>query len=252
MLQYLDTVAARSMNLVECLNFLFQLSFATMGKDYSTTGLNNNMLTFLQHLREFGLVYQRKRNSGRFYPTRLALNIASGEKKGILERHREGYIVVETNYRVYAYTNSDLQVSLIGLFAEPMYRFPNLAVSLITRDSVRQAFRGGITGAQIVRFLRMHAHPKQVEEHNKIKHPVIPPTVVDQIMLWEAERNRFTFTDGVLYNQFLSVADFEKVRSFADQRGVLVWANAKHRTVVVTKDGHDPVKKFWKQQSRGQ
>ena len=34
---------------------------------------------------------------------------------------------------------------------------------------------------------------------------VIPPTVIDQIALWEAERNRFTFTDGVLYNQFLSL-----------------------------------------------
>ena len=126
MLQYLDTVTMRNMNLVECLNFLFQLSFATLGKDYSTDGLNNHMLKFLQHLREFGLVYQRKRTSGRFYPTRLALNIASGEKKGMLERHREGYIVVETNYRVYAYTTSDLQVSLIGLFAEPLYRSPNL------------------------------------------------------------------------------------------------------------------------------
>ena len=61
MLQYLDTVAMRSMSLVECLNFLFQLSFATLGKDYNTAGLNNNMLSFLQHLREFGLVYQRKR-----------------------------------------------------------------------------------------------------------------------------------------------------------------------------------------------
>ena len=181
MLQYLDTITMRSMSLVECLNFLFQLSFASLGKDYSTAGLNNNMLTFLQHLREFGLVYQRKRTSGRFYPTRLALNIASGEKKGILERHREGYIVVETNYRIYAYTNSDLQVSLIGLFAQPLFRFPNLCVSLITRDSVRQAFKGGITAAQIVRFLRMHVHKCQAEEKTKAKQAVIPPTVIDQV-----------------------------------------------------------------------
>jgi hypothetical protein len=32
MLQYLATVEARQMSLVECLNFLFQLSFATLGK----------------------------------------------------------------------------------------------------------------------------------------------------------------------------------------------------------------------------
>ena len=63
MLQYLDTVAMRNMSLVECLNFLFQLSFSTLGKDYGTDGLNNHMLKFLQHLREFGLVYQRKRQS---------------------------------------------------------------------------------------------------------------------------------------------------------------------------------------------
>ena len=58
---FIVTVAMRNMSLVECLNFLFQLSFSTLGKDYTTDGLNNHMLKFLQHLREFGLVYQRKR-----------------------------------------------------------------------------------------------------------------------------------------------------------------------------------------------
>merc|ERR1712226_762444 len=147
------------MSIVECLNFLFQLSFATLGKDYTTDGLNNHMLKFLQRLREFGLVYQRKRNSGRFYPTRLALNIASGDSKSLVEEGTsEGYIVVETNYRVYAYTDSSLQIALLGLFTEIMYRFPNLCVAIVTRESCRQAFRGGITANQIIRFLNMHAH----------------------------------------------------------------------------------------------
>lgn len=69
-------------------------------------------------------------------------------------------------------------------------------------------------------------------------------------MLWETERNRFTFQEGVLYNQFLSVADFEVVKHYAENLGVLIWANATNRTIVVTKEGHDPVKKFWKQQNR--
>ncbi len=150
-----------------------------------------------------------QRSAGRFYPTRLALNIASGEAKSLMERHREGFVVVETNYRVYAYTTSDLQVALIGLFAEMLYRLPNLAVAVITRDSIRQALRGGITAAQVVRFLRMHAHPQQQKggskgggddggggaedqkqkQHGGVKH-VIPPTIVDQVHLWEKERNR--------------------------------------------------------------
>lgn len=32
----------------------------------------------------------------------------------------------------------------------------------------------------------------------------LPPTVVDQIKLWELERNRLIYTEGVLYSQFLS------------------------------------------------
>jgi transcription initiation factor TFIIH subunit 4 len=60
LLQYLDTVQGRGLDLVSCLAFLFQLSFSSLGKDYSTEGMSESQLRFLQHLREFGLVYQRK------------------------------------------------------------------------------------------------------------------------------------------------------------------------------------------------
>lgn len=68
-------------------------------------------------------LFQRK--AGRFYPTRLALNITNSQARGstdIEEDIPKGYIVVETNYRVYAYTDSNLQVALVGLFTELMYR----------------------------------------------------------------------------------------------------------------------------------
>ena len=48
----------------------------------------------------------------------------------------------------------------------------------------------------------------------------MPPTVSDQIRLWEQERDKFIFTEGVLYNQFLSQADYEMVRSYAEQSGM--------------------------------
>ena len=44
-------------------------------------GFSQEMLTVVQHLREFGLIYLRKRSLGRFYPTKLALNITAGKKK---------------------------------------------------------------------------------------------------------------------------------------------------------------------------
>ncbi|KAM3959470.1 general transcription factor IIH subunit 4 marionette [Aphomia sociella] len=252
---YLHTAEKRSLSAAECLAFLYQLSFSTLGKDYSTEGMSNNMLVFLQHLREFGLVYQRKRKAGRFYPTRLALNIARVRDAGPIpqpQQHQQGYIVVETNYRVYAYTQTNLQVALLGLFTELMYRFPNLVVGVLTRESVRAALRGGIAATQLVHYLEQHAHPQMLKsETGGIRSTsVLPPTVVDQIKLWETERNRFTYTEGVVYNQFLSQSDFVLLRDYAKSQGVLTWQSERARTMVVTRHGHDDVKKYWKKYSK--
>lgn len=259
MLQYLDSCEQKGLNLSDCLSMLFQLSFSTLGRDYSSEGLSAGLLTFLQHLREFGLVYQRKRKAGRFYPTRLALNVSN--KRSITAaitseiecQQDKCNIIVETNYRVYAYTDSNLQVALLGLFTELLYRFPNLIVGVMTRDSVRQAFRGGITAEQIISYLEQHAHPNMLTKENTSinTESLLPPTVVDQIKLWENERNRFTFTEGVAYNQFLSQSDFITLRDYAQSINVLMWQQERTRTMVVTKNGHEDVKKFWKRYQKG-
>ncbi|BFZ20616.1 hypothetical protein BsWGS_23655 [Bradybaena similaris] len=243
LLQYLETVQSRNLNLVECLSFLFQLNFSTLGKDYCTEAMSENQLRFLQHLREFGLVYQRKRKSNRYYPTRLVVNIVSGLAKTNIDNHRPGFIIVETNYRIYAYTDSPLQVALLALFSETLYRFPNMLVANLSRTSVRAALARGITADQILHFLRSHAHPEMLKNN-----PIIPATISDQIKLWELERDRFKFSDGVMYNQFLSQSDFELLRNYAKDIGVLVWEMAEKRVIIVTKSGHDEVKKFWKRQ----
>lgn len=67
--------------------------------------------------------------------------------------------------------------------------------------------------------MRQHAHGKMIEAGP----PTLPPTIVDQIKLWENERNRFTFSEGVLYSQFLSQTDFETLRDHALSTGVLIW-----------------------------
>uniref|UniRef100_A0A672MWU3 General transcription factor IIH subunit 4 n=1 Tax=Sinocyclocheilus grahami TaxID=75366 RepID=A0A672MWU3_SINGR len=254
-LQYLKTAQSRGMDLVEILSFLFQLSFSTLGRDYSVEGMSESLLTFLQHLREFGLVFQRKRKSRRYYPTRLAITLAAGVTVNPASGTAStalgatsgtgdtGFIVVETNYRVYAYTNSELQIALVALFSEMLYRFPNLVVAHVTRESVQQAIANGITAQQIIHFLRTRAHPVMLKQT-----PILPSTITDQIRLWELEKDRLQFTEGVLYNQFLSQADFEVLRDRAQGLGVLVWQNPAHRVIVVTPHGHSEVKRFWKRQ----
>ena len=49
----------------------------------------------------------------------------------------------------------------------------------------------------------------------KFQDPIIAPTLADQIRLWAMERDRLTFQEGVLYNQFLAQSDFEVLRNYA-------------------------------------
>uniref|UniRef100_A0AAQ5ZQB1 General transcription factor IIH subunit 4 n=1 Tax=Amphiprion ocellaris TaxID=80972 RepID=A0AAQ5ZQB1_AMPOC len=236
-LQYLKTAQSRGMDL----------------QDYSVEGMSESLLTFLQHLREFGLVFQRKRKSRRYYPTRLAITLAAGVTTSSSTTSSNlastpatveaGFIVVETNYRIYAYTNSELQIALVALFSEMLYRFPNVVVAQLTRESVQQAIANGITAQQIIHFLRTRAHPVMLAQT-----PVLPSTITDQIRLWELERDRLQFTEGVLYNQFLSQADFEVLRDRAQGLDCLVWQDVAHRVMVVTPQGHSEVKRFWKRQ----
>jgi len=97
------------MDLVDILSFLFMLSTMQLGQEYSTERLTASQKFMLEDLRDYGLVWQRT-GSSRFNPTRLATTLTSsspplpttsGTTSG---GHQEGFIVLETNYRVYAYT----------------------------------------------------------------------------------------------------------------------------------------------------
>lgn len=118
-----------------------------------------------------------------------------------------------------------------------------MAAGILTRDSVRTALRSGITAAQIVRFLTVHTHP-QMQEGG------MPQTVIDQIYLWENERNRLTYTDGVLYSNINTPNDYETIKNYAAEIGALVWCDERRRNIVVSTDGHDDVRKFWKKQPK--
>jgi len=103
----------------------------------------------------------------------------------------QGFIVLETNYRIYAYTDNPLQTAVLNLFVSLKYRFPNLVVGSITRESVKKALDNGISAEQIISYLTTHAHPQM--RKNK---PLLPVTVQDQIRLWELERNRLKSQEG--------------------------------------------------------
>ncbi|KAI8362599.1 RNA polymerase II transcription factor B subunit 2 [Blakeslea trispora] len=259
LLQYLDMAEVLQMDLVEVLNFLFQLGSLELGENYSVETLTQTQLQMLEDLRDYGIVYQRKKVSKRYYPTRLATTLTSGNAAlagttivntneplnastmADTEQADQGFIILETNYKIYAYTDSPLQIAVLNLFVQLQSRFRNMVTGLITRDSIRNALMKGITAEQIIYYMQSHAHPQM-----RKKYPVLPLTVIDQIRLWEMERNRLKPTNAYLYHEFNMQADFDAAEKYAKDLGVLLWSNPAKRKMTIAESGHESVKGFVK------
>lgn len=158
LLQYLSLSQIRQMDLVEVTSFLFILGTLELGKDYSIDSLTITQQAMLSDLRDYGLIWQRKNSSKRFYPTRLATSLTSSappllptnsSSSFTSASNNKRFIVLETNYRLYAYTSNPLQISILNLFVTLKARYPNLVIGVITRDSIRSALSNGITAEQV-------------------------------------------------------------------------------------------------------
>ncbi|KAJ2852392.1 RNA polymerase II transcription factor B 52 kDa subunit [Coemansia brasiliensis] len=253
LLQYLKLEEMQNTDVVEVLNFLFQLVSLQLGRAYSTEALTRSQRKMLGELRDFGLIYQDNLDSKKFYPTHLITSLTSSGMSNeaasdsvqseLTKSSQQGYIILETNCRVYAYTDSPLQIAILNLFVHLVSRFTNLVTGAVTRDSVRRALAHGITADQIITFLTSNAHPQM-----QGKTPVLPVTVTDQIRLWEQERNRLKPTSAYFYKDFAQRQDFERVLRYAQDMGVLLWASSDKLQMVVTRQGHARIAELSKQQ----
>jgi len=290
LLQYLSLTQDLHMDPVDVLNFIFILGSLELGKSYSLASLSATQVSMLADLRDYGLVYQRTDKSERFYPTRLAttltsdsvalkspstamdqtLDIDSESSQSVSGLGNDGSIILETNFKLYSYTNSPLEIAILNLFVNLKTRFANMVCGQITRESIRNAIINGITAEQIIKFLETHAHPQmrilaqekldkkiEFDTSNNIntaggapqsqtaadgkvaqhKLEILPPTVVDQIRLWQLELDRIQTFDGYLFKEFSNQQEYETLCNYAAEVGVLIWQSKTLRKFFVTKEG---------------
>ncbi|KAF2000106.1 transcription factor Tfb2 [Amniculicola lignicola CBS 123094] len=232
---YLRHTPELGMSETDVLSFLFMLGSLELGQDYTTSTLSETQLQMLEDLSAFGIVYRSSKNAATFYPTRLAVTLTSdagalstSDSLSSISASRsssqQGFIIVETNYRLYAYTNSLLQISILSLFTKLTTRFPNLVSGKLTKESITRAVKLGISSSQILSYLTSHAHP-QMQKHQ----PFLPPTVMDQIRLWEYEGERVETTPGFLMRDFKSWDEYRDLKEYAESLGVLVWHHDEKR-----------------------
>lgn len=264
---------SREMSKVDVLSFLFLVSSMELGLAYSTANLTPSQRTMLPDLQDFGILYCPPRHPTMFYPTRLATTLTADSLtalshtattlgSSLAPSHTRsisttssgsasvsGFIVLETNFRLYAYTSSPLQIALLALFTNLRSRHPNLVTAKISKHSIKRAVKAGITADQIIAYLTTHAHPQMRRKNantstSSALNPDAPPTVttntlpatvIDQIHLWQLERERMTTTPGFLLKDFQSETEYETTRKYADEIGVLVWQHDKKRMFFVSR-----------------
>ncbi|KAH7311594.1 transcription factor Tfb2-domain-containing protein [Stachybotrys elegans] len=250
-LEAMDTNRNLGLEAVDMLSFLFVLASMELGRAYDTNALTEQRKNMLPSLVDFGLIYIPQHKRSMFFPTRLATTLTSSGNslRSISEGvsaataaasapsgsggplgssgDQKGSVIMETNYRIYAYTQSTLQIAVLALFTKLNMRFPDMVAGRLSRASIRQAINFGITADQIISYLAAHAHEQMHRNATLNNKPVLPPTVVDQIRLWQLENERMKTTSGFLFRDFEDHKEYLDTARFAEEIGVLVWRNDK-------------------------
>mmetsp|Transcript_11531 Transcript_11531/g.13900 ORF Transcript_11531/g.13900 Transcript_11531/m.13900 type:complete len:544 (-) Transcript_11531:26-1657(-) len=220
------------------LRFLFQLGFCEVGQDYPVAALSSDEKELLAHFAAFGIVFWHTREDGRassrFYPSSVACHLVDGfTEKGTsrIVNLSHFHTIVQSNFQVVAYTANSLHLRMLGLFCQLRSILPNAVIAVITRKSFMDALEDGITANQIISFLVTNAHPKAQERSD-----VVPTTVVDQLHLWEKERNRISYQKGVLHVFECSDVKFANMTTRLQNHGLLLWKDSSSKKVVVVND----------------
>ena len=160
------------------------LSYAQVGKAYKLTGwLTPNQMKCARDLMMFGMCFMKKEHNAkngkdqflRFYPTELCVGLLNGREEALSQIKSAPVggggdgdnrlkIIVQTNFQVIAYTSpphSLLHLRILSLFCDKasIINLPNANIMNLTRDSVKTAFKNGITSGQIINYFKMHSHP---------------------------------------------------------------------------------------------
>nr|XP_023877525.1 general transcription and DNA repair factor IIH subunit TFB2 [Quercus suber]POF23264.1 rna polymerase ii transcription factor b subunit 2 [Quercus suber] len=230
--EYISNSEERGVDPADLISFLLELSFHVTGEAYNSNTLTEVQRNTIKDLTDLGLVkLQQGRKESWFIPTKLATNLSVSLTDST--SRKQGFVVVETNFRLYAYSTSKLHCEILRLFSRVEYQLPNLIVGAITKESLYNAFENGIAADQIISFLQQNAHPRVAE-----RIPTVPENVTDQIRLWESDLNRVEMTPAHYYDEFPSREIFEAACDHAREWNGLLWEDSKRMRLVVKAEIH--------------
>lgn len=138
----------------------------------------------------------------RFSTTELMRDLLSNQKD--LEKELGTNLIVENDFKIYAYSKFLHTNYLLSLFSDLKVFFPGLTIAKFNEHKISLACQRGINSKQILNFLMKNLHPA-VEERKqrqlvqdfkgktsakkakKLTRKMIPENVYQQIILWGSE-----------------------------------------------------------------
>ncbi|CBI25875.3 unnamed protein product, partial [Vitis vinifera] len=246
----------RGVDPADLISFLLELSFHVTGEAYNINTLTEFQRNTIKDLVDLGLVkLQQGRKESWFIPTKLATNLSMSLSD--TSSRKQGFVVVETNFRLYAYSSSKLHCEILRLFSRyasmlfdcllcicySSQKGTLLDVSLIMYECLRTFSLG-----KIIFWFFSSVSTVATPCHGYLviftisclaeKIPCLQFTNMSQIRLWETDLNRVETMPSHLYDEFPSRDVFEAACDFAREYGGLLWEDSKKMRLVVKAEIH--------------
>ncbi|WUR03841.1 general transcription and DNA repair factor IIH subunit TFB2 [Vairimorpha necatrix] len=219
-------------------NFMSLMELSNLSSEFVYKFINQVDKNFYTFLNELGIIYSI---SEKFLKQdKFVLENLFVIKHNLFVKHdteKSRYILIETNFKVYAYTSSTYEKSIIQLFTEIHQTLPNLIKGNLTEESLSNAFSKGVTSQQIINFIKTYSLFGD-----------IPDTVINQIEIWESKRKRIKILPGYLYSNFLNLVDYQKFVKFCASKDCIIDRDDERRMVIIKTEYNEIVKEYTKKQ----
>ncbi|XP_073106070.1 general transcription and DNA repair factor IIH subunit TFB2-like isoform X6 [Elaeis guineensis] len=162
--EYISSSEDRGVDPTDLICFLLELSFHTLGEAYNLNTLTDVQKHAIKDLADLGLVkLQQGRKESWFIPTKLATNLSVSLSDS--SSRKEGFVVVETNFRMYAYSSSKLHCEILRLFSRLFLSFSRMFIlgsqqrhQQSQRTSQIRCFFTNVSSFQVASFIVVDKH----------------------------------------------------------------------------------------------
>ena len=240
---------------LEFLKLIFQLcsyeictSFTKLPKEYD----QKHYYEQLSFLSEFGIIWEKhyeQKNETKYFCTPLIksifedINLISPLSE--IENNNGNFLIVETDFNVYAYTKNNLDIQIFELLFEEKYKFDGFIVGSITREKIRNILKRDIKIFTILEYLSNHSHPnsnyKCIIKGEQYK---IPENVANQIVMWSDEINALNPENSILLYDFVDENQYDDYYRTLKQNDIL-WSDRSKKLIVVKKSAEEYIRRVF-------